>query len=97
MSTEKTTDAPRPATPTLDRITALRPQLDAIGGFLEWLDAEGVHLMRATRFHDEPFEPDGRSIQQLLADHFRIDRAAEDREMRELLEYLRVLNGGEPR
>lgn len=33
-----------PATPTLERVRELRPQLDAIGDFLDWLHSEGYVL-----------------------------------------------------
>lgn len=35
-----------PPTPELDKVQANREQSQAIGAYLEWLESEGVHLMR---------------------------------------------------
>ena len=34
----------RPATPTLDRLTELQPELNAIGEFMDWLHGKGYVL-----------------------------------------------------
>jgi len=90
-----------PPTPTLDKRSRAIEEghSQAIGDFLAWLGEQGIHRMHwvedpylaaeAGRPDGGYWEPDGRSIDRLLADYFEIDLVQVEAEQRAVLAFLR--------
>lgn len=90
-----------------DKLAKIQPQSQAIGSFIEWLRSKGVNLMvyhdhspacldedgsRACGYGREELEPYRRSIEQMLADYFKIDLAKLEQEKRSMLGIIRQVN-----
>lgn len=87
-------------TPTLDKIKRIQENSQAIGNFIEWLEASmGIVLCKQYKNQSEHYEIVGRSVSsitELLAKHFEIDLAAAERERRKILGHLRRQSSKKP-
>lgn len=80
--------------PEHDKLRAVRDESQAIGQFLEWLGENGLVICSFEEYkRTGEYIPDGRSIQQILADYFEIDLNKLDDEKRAMLNELRKANG----
>lgn len=77
--------------PELEKLNAVRPQMEAIRNFLQWAGEENA--MELARFSDEEYAsgryyPVHRSIDDLLYEHFGINAKRIEQERRAMLEAL---------
>lgn len=87
--------------PEHDKLTAIAPESQIIGEFLEWINQEcSIFLARVYTFKDGPNEamrtemaPWMGQTEDLLAQFFKIDRDALMKEKSEMLHSLRIANG----
>lgn len=79
-------------TPTLEKMRGIRDESQAIGAFLEWLGNEQHLTLCKLNKYDE-FCPTVYGTEKLLALYFDIDLDESEREKRQLLEHMRLLNG----
>ena len=79
-------------TPTLDRMLAWRPKLDAINDFIDWMDGEGVFFATYNNSLDCPVREIDLSRERLLAKYCDIDLNEADKEKVALLEKIREFN-----
>ena len=79
-------------TPTLDRMLACRPKLDAINDFIDWMDGEGVVFATYNNSLDCPVHEIDLSRERLLAKYCDIDLNEADKEKVALLEKIREFN-----
>ena len=79
------------ATPTLDRVAEISDDSHKIGGFLEWLEGEGIVLgewdggSEENRFPFARLIPLVRTVDMLLHEYFKIDKGQEEAERRAIL------------
>lgn len=90
--TDETTAAPgqtpaRPATPELERMSAVSDESQRIGEFLDWLVAHSRIVL--ARYRGDQLVPDYTDINALLAQYFKIDLDKIEKERRALLEHMR--------
>jgi hypothetical protein len=89
-----------PNYPEHEKLKAIKDKSQAVGEFLEWLGAEGIHL---AKYHehsddcrrgccDEGLYPHHESIINILARHFEIDNNKIETEKRKMLQNLRDEN-----
>lgn len=84
-------------TPELDKMLAVRPDSQAIGGFLEWLTEQEITLAKWGGGACLCCDEDGTQLmsivqtkEQLLANYFSIDLAKCEKERRALLDALKA-------
>lgn len=89
--------------PEHDKMATLRPQIQAVTDFLEWLDQQVLTIpgANAARYEVAIVDDDGDrwtapGIERLLAEHFSIDQDKLEAEKRTMLAKLRELNGLTP-
>jgi len=90
--------------PECDKLLAVKDQSQAIGGFLEWLNGEGIVLARphvhgaectddngyySCQYQDDQLVPIYGPVDGLLAQHFGIDMNKVEKERREMLAAVR--------
>lgn len=80
-------------TPTLDKISRVREKSQAIGEFIDWLNASlGIILCKYYPIESQHYPVVGgevSNISDLLAQYFEIDQTAAERERRKILGQLR--------
>lgn len=74
--------------PECEKLAEAREESERIGAFLDWLDSQGIRLMRWQ--NDDGWSGSGhvqdrRSVEQLLADYFKIDLKKVEEERRAIL------------
>lgn len=86
---DSTTVPAMPATPQLDMMVAHRADLDAASSFYDYLQAQGVHLVRYNALGNSYLaEP----IQTLLAGWIGVDPVVIEQERQAVLEHARSLH-----
>jgi hypothetical protein len=77
-------------TPTLDAMSLVQTQSQAIGEFIDWLAGQGLAICGSVDGpRGERYFPDARSIERLLADYFGIDLRAAEEERQAILDAFR--------
>lgn len=76
--------------PEHEKLGKIADHSQAIGGFLEWLPTQGIHLMRQdSRWDQETWVPNSEQITTLLARFFQINEGRIEAEKRAMLTTLR--------
>ena len=90
-------DYPEPATPEHDKLKSQTADNcnQHIGQFLEWCQEKGWELCAMDAFDE--YLPLYKTIPTIIAEYLGIDQGAIEREKRELIAYLRVRAGGDPK
>jgi len=80
--------------PEHDKLSAVKDESQAIGGFLDWLkNKRGLTLCETIETPDlDQFYPDYTSINELLAEYFDIDLKVIEQEKRAMLDVMRAAN-----
>jgi hypothetical protein len=83
--------------PEHGKLQAIQRESQAIGEFVDWLGTQGIMLGHHVQFEDygtgRTFVPWGGDLQDLLAQHFEIDRDKLEAEKRAMLAMIRGANG----
>jgi hypothetical protein len=75
-----------PKTPELEKMKAVQSESQAIGTFIDALSQRGILL--ASYDDKDRLWPISKSIEQILADHFKIDLAKVEKERQAILKAL---------
>jgi hypothetical protein len=78
--------------PEHDKLSAVAEQTQAIGEFIEFVEAKGIFLARYEDGHNFPCEVHG--WRDLLAEWAGIDQRKLEAEKRQMLASIRTANGG---
>lgn len=91
--------------PECDKMVKVKPQSQAIGQFLEWLDEQNIQLAtyhvhgehctehaRECGYSEHDLAPHRETIEELIARHFNIDMEKVEAEKRALLIEIRASN-----
>lgn len=77
--------------PECEKMSKVRPQSQAIGEFLEWLQYEkGWSLATVPEYYDHTLVEVSFSIESLLAEYFGIDLDKVETERRQMLDRIRA-------
>lgn len=77
-----------PPTPELDKMKSVKDQSEIIGGFIDWLSCNQLEI--CIRNPDDDLFPVRKSIEQLLAQYFKINLNKCERERQAVLSYVRA-------
>lgn len=83
-------EAPRPEH---EKLAKVKDKTQACGEFIEWLAGKGIRLA-AYSTESGGYHPISKSIQDLLAEHFGIDRKKLEKEKDQMLDEIRRANAG---
>jgi hypothetical protein len=85
----------RSQTPELDKLSKVKEESQLIGSFLDWLQTEGGYTICKYYEKDgglqEAFLPARKSIEEMLAQYFKIDLRKVEWERRKLLNMIRTV------
>jgi hypothetical protein len=81
----------KPETPECNKLSAVSPQSQIIGEFLDTLSEQGICLCKWTEWEDAPaqYHPIPDAIEKTLAKYFEIDLDKVEVERRAILDFIR--------